>query len=224
MNASFKFLAILPICLFSVFPVFSQDISGTWYGLLEMHDLKIRTILHITKVGNGYEVTSDVPDMDFYNVKPDTIIYDKNKVIIKNEKYDIYYKGTLSPMGTFIEGIHKQHGDSVLLSYGKTPIAPPEKIYLQPIQDENLCEKYPGTYKLKNSELILIKCINYSLKIILDDGIEYEINPISNTKFSIEGNKQFRFIYFMFDDKENIKQLNFTKTITKTIELTATKQ
>ena len=109
----------------------SQEIVGDWYGLLDMHEMQLRLVYHIEKVNNGYSVVWDSPDqstpeVNAFGLPIDTIFVQGNRIVFKDQNFDIYFSGIISPNNTFIEGIYKQHGDSVILSFGKYPLQAPK--------------------------------------------------------------------------------------------------
>lgn len=108
-------------------PANSQDIHGDWHGLLDMHNIQIRVVLHITEVNEGYSLTFDSPDQDSFGIPADTIFVEKNNFVFKCKGLDIIYTGVISNRKTFIEGLFSQHGDSVVLSFGRYPLQPVTK-------------------------------------------------------------------------------------------------
>jgi len=127
MKAHLKLLMFIVILVISQ-TAKSQDVVGDWHGLLEMHDMQIRISLHVSQVEDYYVLTHYSPDESTTEkITADTIIIQGNNIEFKDVKYDFRYLGTISEKNTFIEGIFRQHGDSVLLSFGRHPLQSPKE-------------------------------------------------------------------------------------------------
>ncbi len=50
------------IWLFCTFPLFSQDITGTWYGYPDLKTHRLRLTIELQRQGNAYSATLKIPD------------------------------------------------------------------------------------------------------------------------------------------------------------------
>jgi len=85
----------------SVF-AFSQDISGTWVGLLEIQDFKLDFGFNIEKTDSGYTSTMDIPKQGLSNGKVETTVFIDSTLTLSLPIYQIEYKGRLNSENEFI--------------------------------------------------------------------------------------------------------------------------
>ncbi len=103
-----RFIISLTIAIFSIVTsVFAQDITGNWYGKLEIPQQKIRINFSISKNDNAYKTTMDSPDQNAFKIPTDTTIYQNKKLEIRLNTMRIVFNGTLKDsiiIGTFSQG------------------------------------------------------------------------------------------------------------------------
>lgn len=87
--------------------LFSQDITGTWYGELEVRGTRVPLVIKIYKTGNGFHAYMDSPKQNAYDIPMARTSYaDGNLLLIANEGFS--YRGLLS--NGEINGKFKQNG------------------------------------------------------------------------------------------------------------------
>jgi hypothetical protein len=91
--------------------IYSQEITGTWYGVLKVQSIQLKIIIHIVKSENGYDSTMDSPDQGAMRIPVTSTIFENKilKIIIPNSK--IEYTGVLEKNNLII-GNFKQAGQS----------------------------------------------------------------------------------------------------------------
>jgi pimeloyl-ACP methyl ester carboxylesterase len=117
-----KQIIILSISLLSAFSAFSQDITGSWYGMLEM--AKLPLVLNISENGGVYSATMDSPNQGAKGIPVSAVNFADKKLTFSIEKLGVEYEGhwqTDSIVGTF-----KQNGMNLplVLKQTKEALAP----------------------------------------------------------------------------------------------------
>ena len=109
---------ILVFC--SILTVFSQDITGTWNGILKVQGMQLSLVFHINKTENGFSSTMDSPDQKAFGIPVTTTNFENLKLKIAIANAGIEYEGVLGSDGSII-GNFKQSGQtfSMNLSKGK---------------------------------------------------------------------------------------------------------
>ena len=118
-----KILSVRAIVVFlTIFinGVFSQaqDITGQWYGALDIYELRL--VFHITQTDDGYTATWDSPDQNLTGMHVTTITFDGSKLSMAISDVYILYEGeykTDSIVGTF-----KQAAVSFPLTLKRAPV------------------------------------------------------------------------------------------------------
>jgi len=106
--------------------LFSQNISGDWYGLLKAPTSSIRIIFHIVLDSNRYLSTMDIPEQGAKRLLMDSTMISDGHVRLKMSAYTIYYNGTYYADSNIIKGIFNQGAFSIPLNLSRTPIKAPE--------------------------------------------------------------------------------------------------
>ena len=86
----------------------SQDITGDWYGMLEVQGMKLRIVFHINKEGERLTATLDSPDQSAFGIEVDEITFQEEILNISLPKLFASYHGTLEEEQ--IKGIFTQMG------------------------------------------------------------------------------------------------------------------
>ena len=109
---------ILVFC--SILTVFSQDITGTWNGILKVQGMQLSLVFHINKTENGFSSKMDSPDQKAFGIPVTTTNFENLKLKIAIANAGIEYEGVLGSDGSII-GNFKQSGQtfSMNLSKGK---------------------------------------------------------------------------------------------------------
>lgn len=108
-NVKSKAVLIFLAFLFSGTTVQSQDISGTWNGLLEIQGNSLRIVFHILKSDTGYSATMDSPDQGAKGIPVTTVRFSDSIVDIKVDGIGLNYQGQLSSKDIF-SGTLRQGG------------------------------------------------------------------------------------------------------------------
>jgi fermentation-respiration switch protein FrsA (DUF1100 family) len=100
--------------------VFSQDIAGTWNGILKVQGMQLSLVFHINKTEKGFSSTMDSPDQKAFGIPVTTTNFENLKLKIAIANAGIEYEGVLGSDGSII-GTFKQSGQtfSMNLSKGK---------------------------------------------------------------------------------------------------------
>lgn len=106
------------IFIFSLQMVLSQEIIGTWHGLLDVGQ-KLRLDLHITKNGENYEGKLDSPDQGAKDIPATKVEFSNNLLVFEVKNLGVSYSGML--INDTVDGIFKQGGFStkLLLSHSE---------------------------------------------------------------------------------------------------------
>ncbi|SFI53960.1 alpha/beta hydrolase family protein [Halpernia frigidisoli] len=88
--------------------LFSQDISGSWYGNLEAQGQKILLVFNIEKVENNYKSNFDSPMQGAKGIPIEKTTFENNELTFDASKLGITYKGKLTT--DKIEGNFSQNG------------------------------------------------------------------------------------------------------------------
>jgi pimeloyl-ACP methyl ester carboxylesterase len=104
LNLMKKFLLLF--VLFASPALFSQDITGPWYGMLTFPGGELRLGINITKTATGYTGTMDSPDQGAKNIPIPNVAFENNVLVFSLPAGSIEYKGTFENniiKGTFIQ-------------------------------------------------------------------------------------------------------------------------
>lgn len=88
--------------------VFSQDISGTWYGGLDIQGQKLPLVIHISEKNKVYSSTFDSPLQGAKGIAVEKTTFINNELILDATVVGFIYKGKLSNQK--IEGNFSQNG------------------------------------------------------------------------------------------------------------------
>ena len=104
-----KTIMILAVVLASV-SMFGQNISGKWYGNLNLHGKQLKVVFHISNSKSGLKATMDSPDQKAFGI-PVTFTEFNNSILkLDISKAGIEYVGTLNNEYNFV-GVIKQSGE-----------------------------------------------------------------------------------------------------------------
>ena len=110
-------LAVLSI-LFSTL-VYSQDISGDWYGKLEVSGMEIPLIFHLEKEGTTYQSTMDSPKQGAFGLKVSETTYENSNLKMFIPIAGITYEGSYHEAQEVFDGVFKQGGMNLPLVLSK---------------------------------------------------------------------------------------------------------
>jgi len=98
--------------------VFSQDITGTWNGILKVQGMQLRLVFHINKTENGFSSTMDSPDQKAFGIPVTTTNFENSKLTIAIANPRIEYEGILGTDGIII-GTFNQSGQTFPMNLSK---------------------------------------------------------------------------------------------------------
>jgi hypothetical protein len=107
------FLTIILI-LFTVVYGFSQKITGTWNGTLDLGTSKLRIVFHIEEKDGIYISTFDSPDQAAYNIPVSKTTLKKKILRISMMQQVAVFEGKVRK--NVIEGIFTQMGNPMVLT------------------------------------------------------------------------------------------------------------
>lgn len=100
--------------------MYAQEITGDWYGALELPGMKMRLAFHITKNSDGLSSTMDSPDQKAYGIKITSTEFTHSDLSIESAEMGMKYKGKLTEGK--ITGSFRQAGQTFPLDLGRQPI------------------------------------------------------------------------------------------------------
>ncbi|MDR2968821.1 MAG: alpha/beta hydrolase [Tannerellaceae bacterium] len=106
MKAFYTGIVLLFVCAFNVS---AQDITGKWYGNVDMGGMKLRIIFSIAQSGEGYTGFLLSPDQSSQEIPADIITWKDNQLTMTITQLAFSYKGTLKEDET-LEGAISQMG------------------------------------------------------------------------------------------------------------------
>jgi fermentation-respiration switch protein FrsA (DUF1100 family) len=98
--------------------VFSQEVIGTWNGILKVQGMQLSLVFHVNKTDNGFSSTMDSPDQKAFGMPVTTTNFENSKLNIAIANPRIEYEGVLGTDGIII-GTFKQSGQSFPMNLSK---------------------------------------------------------------------------------------------------------
>jgi putative CocE/NonD family hydrolase len=125
MKTSHRFL--ITILTILIFPVLSaQDITGDWYGIIQIQDISLRLNFHIQENHNGLKATFDSPDQGTYGIPVDEITLDDEIVNLSISALYITYEGRVNQDYSLLTGDLVQYGEKFPLELGREILEVPK--------------------------------------------------------------------------------------------------
>lgn len=107
----------------------SHDISGAWFGTLDVGHLKTRLVFHIKKHGGGYEATIDTIDEGRKDISVTSVKAKGSAVHFELAAFGAMYDAKVNSTETEMTGVFRQAGSKIPFILTKTAnppvIAPP---------------------------------------------------------------------------------------------------
>lgn len=115
-----KAIMILGVVLMSM-TMFGQNISGKWFGNMDIHGKQMQVVFHITKTYSGYKATLDMPDQKSGSIKVTNANFKDSILKLEVSTEGIEFLGTLNDEFNFV-GVIKKSGEifPVVLTVDKT--------------------------------------------------------------------------------------------------------
>ena len=127
-NPSLKLLVVgvfLSCALVPSRAVAQQDVTGDWFGTLDIGAAGLRIVLHIQQAEGGYSATLDSPDQGVTGIPLDEILIEDGQLVFRFNASGVVYEGRVDPGFTTIAGTFSQGGQQFPLNFGRTmPAAP----------------------------------------------------------------------------------------------------
>lgn len=116
-----RIFSILLISLLSSIPLFAQDITGQWHGVLKVQGTQLRLVFNVSKTETGISSTMDSPDQGAKGIPMTTTSFENSILKITLASAKIEYEGTLG-QDNVIVGTFKQGGQSFPMNLSKEKI------------------------------------------------------------------------------------------------------
>jgi len=92
----------------------SETVVGDWTGTIDVQETKLRFNFHVSKTGNNYSTTIDVPAQGAKDIKTTSTAFENNELTIIVESMEMEYKGMFKD--GVISGTYTQRGSSFPLN------------------------------------------------------------------------------------------------------------
>ena len=99
---------LIGLFLFTFHFIFSQNITGSWYGNLDVQGQKLPLVFHIEQEGNDLKSTFDSPTQGAKGIPIQKTLFESNELTFNASNLGITFKGKLN--NEKIEGIFSQSG------------------------------------------------------------------------------------------------------------------
>lgn len=139
----------------------AQDISGDWTGEVEIPSGKLGFVFHLTKEGNGYSATMDIPKQGLSSSKAESATFIDSVLKITFPVFKMEYSGRLNQKNEFTGNL-SQAGNGVPLGLKRGNIklnrpqepVPPFSYYSENVTFQSLADKInlKGTLTLPKKE------------------------------------------------------------------------
>lgn len=115
--------------LFCIIPLLSmsQEISGTWNGLLEVPGAKLRVVFHVESDGDAYTTKMDSPDQGAFGLATDETTWENGTLTIKASALGMIYEGKWDEETEGLSGTFKQGGGAFPLNLSREEVKKEDK-------------------------------------------------------------------------------------------------
>ena len=103
-----KKITLILTLIIAAFNLKAQDVTGDWYGAINVGGAKLHLVFHISKSGDSYSTIMDSPDQGAKGLATDKTSFSKNAITIEANKFGIKYTGTLKSDSSLINGTFLQ--------------------------------------------------------------------------------------------------------------------
>lgn len=141
-----RIIAIIVWSCLVTLPVFGQDITGSWNGLLKVQGMQLRLVFNITQTDTGLSATMDSPDQGAKGIPVTSVSYENATLKVGIASAKIEYEGVMG-QDNMIVGNFKQAGQSFPLNLSKeivekeTISRPQEPVKPYPYYEEEITFK-----------------------------------------------------------------------------------
>ena len=126
------------VFLAAIATLYSQEISGTWQGELNVQGTKLEIVFHIEKQTDGYTSFMDSPTQGAFGIPTTKTTFTNGKIEVVISNLAVFYQGAIK--NDSIKGIFNQNGTPFPLSLYRTE----KKTQLRPQEPK---EPYPYLVK-----------------------------------------------------------------------------
>lgn len=116
-----KSTRVLLFLLVSLTPSMGQ-ITGDWYGLLNVPGSPLRLVFHVSHEGDTYSSTMDSPDQSAYGIPVTSTRFENHTLTLTVTNLAIEYVGVLQG-DTVVRGTFRQGGQAFALNLTRQPIS-----------------------------------------------------------------------------------------------------
>ncbi|MEZ4962803.1 MAG: alpha/beta fold hydrolase [Saprospiraceae bacterium] len=125
MIKSFLTLSLLST-FFAPSAVAQNDITGDWYGTLDLQGMmKLRIVFHVQKTDDGLATTLDSPDQKAFGIPVGTTTFSQPDLSIEMPALMASFKGAVNEDFTELNGTFEQRGAKMPLVMGRLAIEAP---------------------------------------------------------------------------------------------------
>lgn len=116
-------LSLLPFFLLPVFSFGQKNITGDWYGTLNIQNMvKLRLVFHISGSEGQLTATLDSPDQGSFGIPTGEVIFTPPQLTIKMPILMAEYAATVNEDFTQLEGTFTQRGMEMPLTMGRQTV------------------------------------------------------------------------------------------------------
>lgn len=108
--------------LLLILPVFGQNITGDWYGILNAGGQQISLVIHIQKTQDGYQTKLDSPDQHATGIPVTETTVKLDSLFLQINTIHATYKGEYDSKKQIIKGIFIQVGQEFPLDFSKKKV------------------------------------------------------------------------------------------------------
>lgn len=151
-----RYLYVLSFLLIGIFG-YSQNISGTWNGALQISGQELPLVFHIENEAGLLVTTMDSPLQNAFGLKVEKTSFEESILSLNISAINASYKGTLKEGQEIIEGEFTQNGMNFKLDLTREPVTEskePQKIEPDPSFTEE-------EVKFKNNQIELAGTLTY---------------------------------------------------------------
>ncbi len=112
--------------------VHAQNLTGNWYGLLEIPGKKLRINFHIKATNTGFVTTMDSPDQGAQGVPTDKTTINGSELIIEASKLGMIYKATFVKEKDELQGSFTQGPGTLPLNLSRKELVSETKLTKRP--------------------------------------------------------------------------------------------
>lgn len=113
-----KKITLVVFALMISISIYAQDITGSWYGTLNLQGTQLRIVFNLTQTDTEYSASMDSPDQGAFGVPMTSATFEDSIVELAIPSATIQYKGTLKEDQKIV-GIFKQGGLEIPLDLSR---------------------------------------------------------------------------------------------------------